>query len=124
MCRKRFFFSSFVTIFISFTGGGDVAAETHEKLISLAHRDLRRGPHEVVVAPSSQPAQLPAEVPAGDGDQQDGAGLVPPPLEDDGDGVAADRLLQLLRQGGEMTELRRGEETEHEQSDGGRRRTT
>lgn len=43
--------------------------------------------------------------------------LIWSPLEDDGDGVAAHGLLQLLCQGGEMTRLQRGEEASHEQSE-------
>lgn len=61
--------------------------------------------------------QLPAEVSAGHNGHQEGARLVSALQEDDGDGVAADRLLQLLGQAGEVTRAQRGEETKHEQSE-------
>lgn len=44
-------------------------------------------------------------------------GLVLSAPEDDGYHVAADRLFQLLCQGGEMTRLHGGEETNHQQSE-------
>lgn len=68
--------------------------------------------------------QLPAEVSAGHNDHQEGARLVSASQEDDGDGVAADRLLQLLGQAGEVTRAQRGEETKHEQSERRSRRRT
>ena len=73
---------------------------------------------EAGVALSSQFGQLPAEFSAGQGGQQGGAGLVLPPLEHDGDGVAARRLLQLLCQRGEVTRLQWRQETHHQQSAG------
>ena len=100
------------------TCGGDVATEPEEKLISLAHGDLRRGLREAAVPLCPQFGQLPAEVSAGQGGHQDGVRLVLPGLEDDGDRVAADRLLQLLCQRGEMAGQQRGEETHHQQPEG------
>lgn len=82
------------------------------------HTDLWRDLNEPAQALISQSAQLPAEVSAGQGGHQDGVRVILPPLEDDGDSMAADRLLQLFSQGDEMTGLQRGEETNHEQSGG------
>lgn len=63
----------------------------------------------------SQFAQLPAQGSAGQGRHQDGVRLVRTPLEDERDGVAVRRLLQLLCQGGEVAGLQRGEEPQHQQ---------
>lgn len=73
----------------SLTFGCDVATKAEEKLVSLVHGDLKRGCGEAAVAPGTQFGQLPPEVPAGQSDDQHGVRLVPPPLEDDSDGVAA-----------------------------------
>lgn len=100
------------------TCGGDVATETEEKLVSFTHGDLGWGFQGSVVALGSQFGQLPAEVSAGQSSHQDGVRLVLPSLEDDGDRVAAHGLLQLLRQGGELARLQRGEETHYQQSAG------
>lgn len=97
------------------TFGGDVAAELEDELVSFAHGELGRGLREAAVASGSQFGQLPAQVSAGQGRHQDGIRLVRTPLEDEGDGVAARRLLQLLCQGGEVAGLQRGEETQHQQ---------
>lgn len=97
------------------TFGGDVAAESHDELVSFAQGELGRGLRGPAVALGPQLGQLPAQVPAGQGRHQDGVGLARPPLEDEGDGVAARRLLQLLCQGGEAAGLQRGEETQQQQ---------
>lgn len=99
------------------TCGGDVATEAQQKLVSFAHGDVWRGPQlRAAVALSSQLVQLPAEVSAGQDGHQGGVRLILPVLEDDGDRVAADRLLQLLCQGGEVTRVQRGEEANQQQS--------
>lgn len=97
------------------TFGGDVAPELEDELVSFAHRELGGGLQEAAVALGSQFAQLPAQVSAGQGRHQDGVRLVGAPLEDEGDGVAVRRLLQLLCQGGEVAGLQRAEETQHQQ---------
>lgn len=100
----------------SLTFGRDVAAETEDKLVSLTHGDLRRGLGEAAVAPGLQFGQLPPEVSAGQSDHQHGVRLVPSLLEDDSNGVAPRRLLQLLCQGGEVAGLQRREEAHYQQS--------
>lgn len=97
------------------TCGGDVAAETQQQPISFTHGDLGRGLQQFAVALRPQLVLFPAELPAGQGGHQETVGLVLPPLEDDGDRVAAYGLLQLLGQGGVETRLQRGEETNHQQ---------
>lgn len=105
-----------IYLFCQLTCGGDVAAEPEEKLVSFTHGELRRGLFwEAGVAPGSQFGQLPAEISAGQSSHQDDVRLVLSTLEDDGDSVAADRLLQLLRQGGETARLQWREETHHQQ---------
>lgn len=98
------------------TFGGDVAAELEDELVSFAHGEICRRLREAAVALGSQFGQLPAQLSAGQGCHQDGVRLFRAPLEDEGDGVAVRRLLQLLCQGSEVAGLQRGEETKRLQS--------